>query len=30
VPSLNPRCMVVVEVASDREFRWQSLSQFLA
>ena len=30
VPTLNPRCKVVVEVASDREFRWQSLSQFLA
>lgn len=30
VPTLNPRCKVVVEVASGREFRWQSLSQYLA
>jgi NAD(P)H-quinone oxidoreductase subunit N len=29
VPSLHPRCKVVVEVASGREFRWQPLQQFL-
>ncbi|MEN9214562.1 MAG: NAD(P)H-quinone oxidoreductase subunit N [Gloeomargarita sp. DG02_1_bins_92] len=29
VPTLNPRCKVVVEVASGREFRWQSLQSYL-